>query len=176
MIINNSSNSNHNYVSLELINTFYHGYIEYNHNVNFIIQNISFNKEIGKSYENEFEYQQSKIKQKIHTLEKENNNLKEQNKPQLKIIELLSAGHVSDTPSGKYSNYNPAQTCITNQDHSISSDSSTWSFSTKFWDQTDSNQLTLKIDFHLYWLNWNILGKMIILTTNIITTKGPAIA
>ena len=51
MIINNSSNSNHNYVSLELINTFYHGYIEYNHNVNFIIQNISFNKEIGKSYE-----------------------------------------------------------------------------------------------------------------------------
>ena len=27
-----------------------------------------------------------------------------------------------------YSNYNPAQTCITNQHHSISSDSSTWNF------------------------------------------------
>ena len=61
-------------------------------------------------------------------MKNENKDLKEENKSHLKIIELLSAGHDSDIPLRNYSNYNLAQTCITNQLHSISSDSSTWDF------------------------------------------------
>ena len=52
---------------------------------------------------------------------------KRKNIPHLKI-ELLSAGHDSDITLRNYGNYNPAQTCITNQHHSISSYSSTWNF------------------------------------------------
>ena len=40
--------SNHNFVSLELFNTFYNDYIEYKHYINDVIQNISSNKELGK--------------------------------------------------------------------------------------------------------------------------------
>ena len=124
--------SNRNYVSLELFNTFYDDYIEYKHYVNDdVIQNISFNKELGKSVENETKSRQSKIKllqQEIQTLKNENKDLKEENKSHLKIIELLSIGHDSDIPLRNYGNYNPVQTCITNQHHSISSDSSTWNF------------------------------------------------
>ena len=72
--------SNHNFVSLELFNTFYDDYIEYKHYVNDVIQNISFNKELGKSFENETKSQQSKIKllqQEIQTLKNENKDLKE---------------------------------------------------------------------------------------------------
>ena len=47
----NRSSSNHNYV------TFYDDYIEYKHYVKDIMQNISSNKEIGKSFENENESQ-----------------------------------------------------------------------------------------------------------------------
>ena len=61
-------------------------------------------------------------------MKNENKGLKEENKSHLKIIELLSAGQNSDIPLRNYGNYNPAQTCITNQHHSISSDSSTWNF------------------------------------------------
>ena len=49
--------------------------IEYKHYVNGVIQNISFNKELGKSFENETKSQQSKIKllqQEIQTLKNEN--------------------------------------------------------------------------------------------------------
>ena len=123
--------SNHNFVSLELFNTFYDDYIEYKYYVNDIIQNISFNKELGKSFENETKSQQNKIKllqKEIQTLKIENKDLKEENKSHLKIIELLSADHDSDISLRNYGNYNPAQTCITNQHHSISSDSSTWNF------------------------------------------------
>ena len=45
--------SNYNFVSLELLNTFYDDYIEYKHYVNDVMQNISFNKELGKNFENE---------------------------------------------------------------------------------------------------------------------------
>ena len=63
--------SNYNLVSLELFNTFYDDYIEYKRYVNDVIQNISFNKELQKSFENETKSQQSKIKllqQDIQTL------------------------------------------------------------------------------------------------------------
>ena len=63
--------SNYNLVSLELFNTFYDDYIEYKRYVNDVIQNISFNKELRKSFENETKSQQSKIKllqQDIQTL------------------------------------------------------------------------------------------------------------
>ena len=107
---------------MELFNTFYDDYIEYKHYVNDVIQNNSSTR--NKS-------QQSKIKllqQESQTLKNENKDLKEENKYHLKIIELLSAGHDSDIPLRNYGNYNPAQTCITNQHHSISSDSSTQNF------------------------------------------------
>ena len=94
--------SNHNFVSLELFNTFYDDYIEYKHYVNDVMQNISSNKELGKSFENDTKTQQSKIKllqQEIQTLKNEKKDLKEENKYHLKIIELLSAGH--DTASLK---------------------------------------------------------------------------
>ena len=123
--------SNHNFVSLELFNTFYDDYIEYKHYVNDVIQNISFNKELGESFENETKSQQSKIKplqQEIQTLKNENKGLKEEKKSHLKIIGLLSAGHDSDIPLRNYGNYNPAQICIANQHHTISSDSSAWNF------------------------------------------------
>ena len=93
--------------------------------------NICSQKEFGKSFDNKTKPQQSKVKllqQEIQVLKNENKNLKEENKSHLKIIELLSTGHESDTLLRNYSNYNPAKTCITNQDHSISSDSSTWDF------------------------------------------------
>ena len=61
-------------------------------------------------------------------MKNENKDLKGENKSHLKIIELLSAGHDSDIPLRNYGNYNPAQTCITNQHHSISSDSYAWNF------------------------------------------------
>ena len=61
-------------------------------------------------------------------MKNENRDLKKQNKSHLKIIGLLSAGHDSDIPLRNYGNYNPAQTCITNQHYSISSASSTWNF------------------------------------------------
>ena len=117
--------SNHNFVSLELFNTFYDDYIEYKHYVNDVIQNISFNKELGKSFENETKSQQSKLKllqKEIQILKNENKDLKEENKSHLKIIELLSAGHDSGIPLKNYGNYNPAQTCVTDQHHSSSSD------------------------------------------------------
>ena len=98
---------------MDLFNTFYDDYIEYKHYVNDVIQNISFNKELGKSFENET---------------KSLKDLRVENKSHLKIIELLSVGHGSDIPVRNYGNYNPAQTCKTNQHHSISSDSSTWNF------------------------------------------------
>ena len=116
---------------MDLFNTFYDDYIEYKHYVNDVIQNISFNKELGKSFENETKSQQSKIKllqQEIQTLKNGNKDLRVENKSHLKIIELLSVGHDSDIPLRNYGNYNPAQTCKTNQHHSISSDSSTWNF------------------------------------------------
>ena len=116
---------------MELFNTFYDDYIEYKHYVNDVIENIRSNKELGKSFEDETKYQQSKIKllqQEIQILKNENKDLKEENKSHLKIIELLSAGHDSDNPLRNYRNYNPAQTCITSQDHSISSNTSTWNF------------------------------------------------
>ena len=72
--------SNLNFDSLELFNTFYDDYIEYKHYVNDVIQNISFNKDLGKSFENETKSQQSKIKllqQEIQTLKNENKDLKE---------------------------------------------------------------------------------------------------
>ena len=177
--------SNHNYVSLELFNTFCDDYIEYKHYVNDVIQNISSYKELGKSFENETKSQQSKIKllqQEILTFSNENKDLKEKNKFHLKIIEILSAGHDSDTPLKNYGKYNPAQTCITNQHHSFSSDSSTWNFP-----RTVSrprpidprpNILTpanCQNRFALYRLNWKMLGKKIILTTNLITNVGPTI-
>ena len=93
--------SNHNYVSLELFNTFYDDYIECKHYVNHIIQNISSNKEFGNSFENETKPQQSKIKllqQEIQTLKYESKNLKEEKKYHLKIIEVLSGGHDSNIP------------------------------------------------------------------------------
>ena len=68
------------------------------------------------------------MQQEIQTLKNENKDLKEENKSHLKIIELLSAGHDSDNPLRNHRNYNPAQTYITSQDHSISSNSSTWNF------------------------------------------------
>ena len=95
------------------------------------MQNISFNKELGKSFENETKSQQSNIKllqQKIQTLKNENKDLKKENKFHLKIIELLSTGHDGDRPLRNYGNYNPVQTCITKQHNSISSDSTTWVF------------------------------------------------
>ena len=110
--------SNHDYVSLELFNTFYDDYIEYKHYVNDVIQNISYNKELGKSFENETKSQQSKIKlsqQEIQTLKNESKGLKEENKSHLKIIELLSADHDSDIPLRNYGDYNSVQTCITYQ-------------------------------------------------------------
>ena len=61
-------------------------------------------------------------------MKNENKDLKEENKSHLKIIQLLSAGDDSDIPLRNHGNYNPAQTCITNQHYSISSDSSTWNF------------------------------------------------
>ena len=61
-------------------------------------------------------------------MKNENQDSKEENKSHLKIIKLLSAGHDSDIPLRNCGNYNPAQTCITNQHPSISSDSSTWNF------------------------------------------------
>ena len=94
------------------------------------MQNISSNKESEKSFENETKSQKSKTKllqQEIH-LKNENKDLKEENISHLKIVEILSAGHDSETPFRNYGNYNPAQTCITNQHHSISSNSSTWNF------------------------------------------------
>ena len=100
---------------MELFNTFYDDYIEYKHYVNDGTQNISFNKELGKSFENETKSQQSNIKllqQKIQTLKNENKDLKKENKFHLKIIELLSTGHDSDRPLRNYGNYNPVQTCI----------------------------------------------------------------
>ena len=69
------------------------------------------------------------MQQEIQTLKNENKDLKDENKSYLKIIELLSAGHDSDNPLRNYRNNNPAQTCITSEDHSISSNSSTWNFS-----------------------------------------------
>ena len=104
--------SNHNFVSLDLFNTFYDDYIEYKHYVNDVIQNISSNNELGKSFEIETKSQQSKMKllqQEIQTLKNENKDLKEENKSHLKIIEFQSAGHDSDTPLRNYGNYNPAQ-------------------------------------------------------------------
>ena len=74
----NPTSSNHNYVSLKLFKTCC-DYIEYKRYINDIIQNISSNKEIGKSFENEMEFQQSKIKllqQEIQTLKNENKKLK----------------------------------------------------------------------------------------------------
>ena len=68
------------------------------------------------------------MQQEIQTLKNENKDLKEENKSHLKIIELLSAGHDSDNPLRNHRNYNPAQTYITSQDHSISSNSSSWNF------------------------------------------------
>ena len=118
-------------MSLELFNIFYDDYIEYKRYVNDVIKNISSNKELGIRFENETKSQQSKIKllqQEIQTLKNENEDLKEENRSHLKIIELLSAGHDSDIPLRNCGNYNPAQTCITNQRHSISSDPSTWNF------------------------------------------------
>ena len=103
--------------------------------MNDVIQNIRSNKELGKSFENETKSQQSKIKllqQEIQTLKNENKDLKEENKSHLKIIEFLSAGLDSDTPLGNCCNYNAAQTCTTNQHHSISSDSSTSNFPKTF--------------------------------------------
>ena len=108
---------------MELFNTFYDDYIEYKHYVNDVIQNISSDKELGKSFEGETKSQQSKIKllqQEIQTLKNKNKGLKEENKSHLKIIELLPAGHDSENPLRNYRNYNPVQTCITSQDHSIS--------------------------------------------------------
>ena len=64
------------------------------------------------------------MQQEIQTLKNKNKDFKEENKSHLKIIELLSAGHDNDNPLRIY--YNRAQTCITSQDHSISSNSSTW--------------------------------------------------
>ena len=99
--------------------------------INDVIQNINSNKELWKSFEDETKSQQSKIKllqQEIQTLKSENKDLKEENKSHLKIIELLSTGHDSDNPLRNQRNYNPAQTCITNQDNSISSNLSTWNF------------------------------------------------
>ena len=99
--------------------------------INDVIQNINSNKELWKSFEDETKSQQSKIKllqQEIQTLKSENKDLKEENKSHLKIIELLSTGHDSDNPLRNQRNYNPAQTCITNQDNSISSNLPTWNF------------------------------------------------
>ena len=79
--------------------------------------NICSQKEFGKSFDNKTKPQQSKVKllqQEIQVLKNENKNLKEENKSHLKIIELLSTGHESDTLLRNYSNYNPAKTCITN--------------------------------------------------------------
>ena len=101
--------SNHNFVSLELFNTFYGDYIEYKHYVNDVIQNISSNKELGNSFKDETKSQQNKTKllpQETQTLKNENKDLKEENKSHLKIIELLSAGHDSDNPLRNYRNYN----------------------------------------------------------------------
>ena len=69
--------------------------------INDVIQSISSNKELGKSFEDETNYQQSKIKllqQEIQTLKNENKDLKEENKSYLKIKKLLMAGHDSDNP------------------------------------------------------------------------------
>ena len=122
------------------------------------------------------------MQQEIQTLKNKNKDLKEENKSHLKIIELLSAGHDNNNPLRIYCNYNRAQTCITSQDHSISSNSSTWNFprTVSRPRPTDPRpntlpQLSLTIDSHLYRLNWKILGKIIILTTNLITTMGPTI-
>ena len=68
------------------------------------------------------------MQQEIQILNNVNKDLKDENKSYLKIIELLSAGHNSDTLLRNYGNYNPAQTCIANQHHSISSNLSTWNF------------------------------------------------
>ena len=76
------------------------------------------------------------------------------------------------------------KSCITNQHHSISSDSTTWNFP-----RTVSrprpvdprpNILTPANSQNRFAplsnrLNWKILGKIIILTTNLITTVGPTI-
>ena len=50
------------------------------------------------------------MQQEIQTLKIENKNLKEENKSHLKITELLSVGHDSDSLLRNYDNYNPAQT------------------------------------------------------------------
>ena len=71
--------SSHNFVSLELFKTFYDDYIEYKHYVNDVIQNISSNKELGKSFLDEIKSEQSKTKllqQEIQTLKNENEVLK----------------------------------------------------------------------------------------------------
>ena len=84
---------------MELFNTFYDDYIEYEHYINDAIQNVSSTKELGKSFENETKSQQSKTKllqQKIQTLKNESKDLKEEKKSHLKIIELLSGGHNSN--------------------------------------------------------------------------------
>ena len=75
----NPTSSNHNYVNFELFNTFYDGFMEYKHFTNDVIHNFSFNKKIGKSFENETESQQSIIKllqQEIQTLKNKNKNFK----------------------------------------------------------------------------------------------------
>ena len=54
--------SNHNHVSLELFNTFFDDYTECKHYLNDILQNTSYNKEFGKSFENKTKLQQSKTK------------------------------------------------------------------------------------------------------------------
>ena len=68
------------------------------------------------------------MQQEIQTLKSENKDLNEENKSHLKIKEFLSTGHDSDNPLRSHRNCNPAQTCVTSQDHSISSNSSTWNF------------------------------------------------
>ena len=92
-------------------------------------------KNYGKALKTKLNPKQSKIKllqQEIQTLKNENKELKEENKSHLKIIELLSAGHNSDNPLGNHRNYNPAQTCIISQDHSISWNPSSWNFPRTF--------------------------------------------
>ena len=62
-------------------------------------------------------------------MKNQSKTLKEENKSHLKIIELLLASHDSDFPLRNYRDNNPSQICITNQDCSNSSDSSTWNLS-----------------------------------------------
>ena len=86
---------------------------------------------ILECFEDETKSQQSKrklLQQEIQTLKSENKDLNEENKSHLKIKEFLSTGHDSDNPLRSHRNCNPAQTCVTSQDHSISSNSSTWNF------------------------------------------------